>query len=235
MNQSNNEMSGFLAELATEATQKLEAKRALQQDRQTINQNVNSALDRSFKFFSLFANHLNAIEPSIPRVYALDGKSQFSNLKWKSGMAESRKQSLADDALMDYVYFQVRLVVPEPVAVIRRWELFDELKKDLDAFGLRSKEDMVELWRNRSQKVTFQVNLEPEFIVWIRFRGNYSGGVVEVESNNLDGFGGMKGILAPDVLQTGLFDEIGRFLMGRSTALPKAFGLERDFSRNLRS
>jgi hypothetical protein len=231
---SNNEMSGFLAELASEAKQKQEAKCAQQQDRQTIIKNVNDALERSFKFFSLFTNHLNAIEPDIPRVYAMDGKSQFSNLKWKRGMAEFRKQSLADDALLDHVFFQVRLVVPEPVVVTRRWELFDELKKDMDAFGLRAKEDMVELWRNRSQKVTFQVNLEPEFIVWMRLRGNYSNGVVEMESNNLDGFGEMKGLLQPNALQTGIFDEIGRFLMGRSNALPKELGLERDFSRNLR-
>ena len=235
MSQSNNEMSGFLAELESEATQKLEAKRALQQDRQTIEKNVNGALERTFKFFSLFTSHLNAIEPEIPRVYALDGKSQFSSLKWKNGMAEFRKQSLADDALLDYVYFQVRLVVPESVVVIRRWEQFDDLKKDLGVFGLRPREDMVELWRNRSQKVTFQVSLEPEFIIWVRLRGNYINGVVEVESNNLDGFGSMKGLLPPEVLQPGLFDEIGRFLMGRSASLPKEFGLERDISRNLRS
>ncbi|MBU0620823.1 MAG: hypothetical protein KJ795_03150 [Gammaproteobacteria bacterium] len=228
MNQSSNEMSGFLSELASEATQKLEAKRTQQQDRQSINRNVNAALERTFKFFNLFANHLNAIEPDIPRVYALDGKAQFSSLKWKSGMAEFRKQSLADDALLDYVYLQVRLVVPESVVVTRRWELFNELKKDLEAFGLKTKEDMIDLWRNRTQKVTFQVNLEPEFIVWLRFRGNYSSGIVEMESNNLDGFGGIKGMFPPEALHTGILDEIGRFLMGRSTALPMEFRFVRD-------
>lgn len=234
MSQSNNEMSGFLAELASEATQKLEAKRAQQQDLQAINRNVNAALQRSFQFFDLFANHLNAIEPEIPRVYALDGKTQFQQLKWKSGMADYRKQSLADAALLDHVYFQIRLVAPQPVAVTRRWELFDELRKDLDAFGLKPMEDLVELWKNRTQKATFQVDLQPEFIIWIRFRGNYPEGVIEVESNNLDGFGEMKSKLNPDVLQAGMFDEIGRFLMGRSTALPQQMNLVRDFSRNLR-
>ena len=232
MGQSNNEMSGFLAELASEASQKLEAQRAQQQDRQTATQRVNAALERSFHFFHLFAKHLNAIEPDIPRTYALDGKTNFSRLKWKWGIAEYRKQSLADNALMDHVYFQVRLTVPEPVKVTRRWEQFDELKKDIQAFGLKPIEDMHEMWRNRPQKVTFQVSLEPEFLIWMRFQGNYADGSIDLECNNLDGFGEMKAKLKPELLQTGTFDDIGRFLMGRSSSLPQELELKRNFSRN---
>jgi hypothetical protein len=232
MGQSNNEMSSFLAELAGEATQKLEEKRAQQQDRQAMTQSVNAALERSFNFFNLFTKHLNALEPGVPRIYALDGKTQFSQLKWKNGMVEYRKQSLADNALFNHVYFQVRLTVPDPVSVIRRWEQFDEFKKDIQAFGLKPMEDMHEMWRNRPQKVTFQVSLEPEFLIWMRFQGNYAEGSVDLECNNLDGFGGMKAKLKPELLQSSMFDEIGRFLMGRSSALPQELELTRDFSRN---
>ena len=232
MNQSDSEMSGFLAELASEASQKLEAKRAQQQDRQTTTQSVNAALERSFHFFNLFTKHLNALEPDVPRIYALDGKAQFSRLKWKYGMVEFRKQSLADNALMNYVYFQVRLTVPEPVNVTRRWEQYDELKKDIQAFGLKPIEDMHEMWRNRPQKVTFQVSLEPEFLIWMRFHGNYADGRVDLECNNLDGFGEMKAKLKPEQLQAGTFDDIGRFLMGRSSSLPQELELKRDLSRN---
>lgn len=232
MSQSNNETSNFLAELASEASQKLEAQRANQQDRQAMTQSVNAALERSFKFFNLLTQHLNALEPDVPRVYALDGKVQFSRLKWKSGMTEYRKQSIADNALMNHVYFQVRLTIPEPVILTRRWEQFEETRKDLNAFGLKTVEDMHELWRNRAQKVTFQVSLEPEFIIWIRFLGNYADGTVIIESNNLDGFGAMNGQLKPGLLQTSVLEGIGRFLMGRSNGLPQELELAKDFSRN---
>ena len=232
MSQSNNEMSSFLTELAGEASQKLEAKRALQQDHQAVTQSVHTALERTFHFFNLFTKHLNALEPDVSRVYALDGKTQFSQLKWKSGMVEYRKQSLADNALLNHVYFQVRLTVPEPVKVTRRWEQFDEFRKDIQAFGLKSLEDMHEMWRNRPQKVTFQVSLEPEFLIWMRFQGNYADGSVDLECKNLNGFGEMRAKLKPELLQTGMFDEIGRFLMGRTSTLPQELGLTRDFSRN---
>jgi hypothetical protein len=232
MSQSKIEMSSFLAELAGAATQKLEEQRAKQQDRETLTQSVNDALERTYKFFHLFAKHLNALEPEVPRIYVLDGKTQFSQLKWKCGMAEYRKQSIVDNALMDHVYFQIRLTFSDSITVTRRWEQFNEVKKDLAAYGLKTVEDMHELWRNRSQKVTFQVSLEPEFIIWMRFFGNYADGSIELESNNLDGFGMMHGKLKPDLLQSDILDGIGRFLMGRSSELPQELELVRDIPRN---
>lgn len=233
MGQSNSEVSGFLAELAGEATQKQEALRAQQQDRQAMTQSVNAALERTFQFFNLFTRHLNALEPDVPRVYAFDGKSQFSKLKWKSGLVEYRKQSLADNALLDHVFFQARLTTSDPVTVVRRWEQFDEIRKDLDAYGLKPLEDMHEMWRNRPQKVTFQVGLEPEFLIRMRFQGNYADGSVDLTSNNLDGFGEMRAKVDPGLMRAGLFDEIGRFLMGRSSALPQELAFSRVISRNL--
>ncbi|MDD5058185.1 MAG: hypothetical protein PHQ60_09950 [Sideroxydans sp.] len=232
MNQSNTEMSSFLTELAGEATQKLEAQRAQQMDQQAKNQSVNAALDRAFQFFNLFAKHLNALEPEVPRIYAFDGKTQFSRLKWKKGVADFRKQSLADNALLDHVFFQVRLDAPEPVMLTRRWEQYEDARKDIEAFGLKPMADMHDLWRNRSQRANFQVNLEPVIMVRMLFHGNYADGSVNLECNNLDGFGEVKTRLKPELLQPAIFDGIGRFLMGRSNSLPQELGLAHCFSRN---
>lgn len=233
MDQSNTGMSSFLAELAGEASQKLEAQRNQQQDQQAKNQSVNAALDRAFQFFNMLTKHLNALEPEVPRIYALDGKAQFSRLKWRKGIVDSRKQSLADNALLDHVYVQVRLDAPEPITVVRRWEQYEGTKKDIEAFGLKPMADLHDLWRNRVQKANFQVNLEPVILVRMHFQGNYADGSVNLECNNLDGFGEMKSRLQPEMLQAGLFDGIGRFLMGRSANLPQELGLARSFARNL--
>lgn len=233
MSQSNNEMSSFLAELAGEATQTLEAKRSQQQDRHEIEQSVHSALDRAFQFFNVLVKHLNALEPSIERTYAFDGKAHFAPLRWKNGLIEYRKQSLADNALFDHVYFQVKMLVPEPVQVTRRWEQFDEVRKDVLAFGVKPKEDLHELWRNRTQKPTFQITLEPEFLIRMRFQANYTEGCVDLECGNLDGFGEIKAKLRPEQLTTSVFDEFGRYLMGRSKYLPSEIKFTRDLSRNM--
>jgi hypothetical protein len=230
MSQSDASMSSFLAELAGEATQKLEAKRNLQQDRQEMMRRVHDALDRAIQFFTPFCKHLNAIEPAIPRHYVLDGKTRFSNLKWKSGMTSFRKQSLADDALLDHAYFQVRLTAPAPVETSRRWEKFGEFKDEVQAFGLKPMRDLEDMWRERNQQPMLNVTLEPEFILWIRWSGNYSDGTVEIQASNLDGFGRMKGRMAAESLQTATCEEIGRFLMGRVSALPGELGLQHELS-----
>jgi hypothetical protein len=62
--------------------------------------------------------------------------------------------------------------------------------------------------------------------------GNYADGSVDLESNNLDGFGAMTGKLNPELLQSNILDGIGRFLMGRSSTLPPELDLVRNFSRN---
>jgi hypothetical protein len=233
MNQSDAPMSNFLAELAGEATQKLEAKRNLQQDRQEVMRRVHEALQRTEQFFSLFCKHLNAIEPDVPRCYVLDGKSSFSGLKWKSGMISVRKQSLADDALLNHAYFQVRLVSPTPVEATRRWEKFDEFKGEVQAYGLKPRVDLEDLWRVRREHPMLKVELEPELLLWIRFEANYATGCIDVTANNLDGFGKQQASLPPESLQTSTFDGIGRFLMGRANGLPGEFKLERDLSRLL--
>lgn len=228
MNQSDASTSSFLAELAGEATQKLEAKRTEQLDQQEMMRKVNGALERTVQFFTLFCKHLNAIEPPVPRFYVLDGKTCFSDLKWKNGMVSSRKQNLADDALLDHAYFQVRLLAPAPVETTRRWEKFDEFRREVAAYGLKPRVDLEDLWRDRREHPMLKVDLEPELLLWIRFQGNYETGFIDVTANNLDGFGKMRADLPPESFQTATFDEIGRFLMGRANTLPPEFKLERD-------
>jgi hypothetical protein len=233
MSKSDSEMSSFLAELAGEATQRLEAKRAVQQDREEMIQSVNAALDRTFRFFHLFNKHLDALEPEIPRIYTLDGKARFSQLKWKGGLVDYRKQSLADTALLDHVLFQVKLAAPEPVALTRRWDQFNGTKSELQDLGLRPMEDLDDLWKSRPQKDTFQVNLEPEFAIRMRFQGDYDEGNVQMSCNNLECFGATTFKLQPEYVQSGLLDDIGRFLMGRTDLLPQKLLRMRILQRNI--
>ncbi len=228
MTSSNNGMSSFLSELAGEATQTLAAKQVQQIDREAMTQSVSAALQRTFLFFNEFVKHLNALEPTLVRSYVLDAKAQFTPLKWQRGMVESRKQSLADSALYDYVFFQVKMSVPAPVTISRRWEQFEVTRKDLNAFGLKSQIDMHDLWRNRTATPLFHVTLEPELLIQLRFQANYTEGRVELECNNVEGFGLSKGKLTPELLQTSLLEEVGRYLMGRANKMPEVMQLTRD-------
>ena len=221
MNKSGRETSGFLAELAGEATQKLEAKRTREQDHQAMTQSVNAALERTFQFFNLFGKHLDTLEPEIPRVYVLDGKTMFTQLKWKAGRVDYRKQGMADNALMDHVLFHVSLAVSEPVVLSRSWDKFEETKKELQILGLRPMGDLDVLWKSRPQRDIFEVLLAPEFSIRMNFQGSYDDGSVQLSCKNLKGFGVDTFKLQPENIQTGLLDDIARFMIGRADSLPQ--------------
>ena len=84
--------SSLLASLALEAEQSQLGREALDQGTQARNLFVHDALERVFQFFMPFTRHVNTVEPNIKRVYRLDARSVFANLKWHGGVVDSKKK-----------------------------------------------------------------------------------------------------------------------------------------------
>lgn len=216
---------GLLAELAGEATSKLQAMRIEAEDNEARRQRVHAALNKIFQYFHAFSGHVNNIAPVIKRPYPLDDNTAYTLLKWQNAFADSRKHDLSDAAMLNHVTFCVRLQAPEPVIVSRRWNQFETLKHELNAFGLRSLDDMDKLLSNKSQKETFSVRLAPDFLVKTIYQGNYAEGTIQIRSSNFAGFGAANFKLNPESVTREFLDDIGRFLIGRSDSLPMALML----------
>lgn len=212
--------SSLLAELAGEATSKLRALQTEAQDQQAKTQRLHAALSKIFQFLHAFSGYVNNIAPAIPRTYSLDPQTVYTSLKWQNAATDYRKQDLSDTALMDYVSFHVRLTAAEPVTVTRRWNQLDTLKKELHAFGLRALDDLNMLVRNKSQQEIFLARLAPDFLVKIKFQGNYNEGLIDIQCNNLDGFSAAHFKLNPEAVTSELLDNFGCFLIGRTDTLP---------------
>lgn len=212
--------SSLLAELAGEATSKLRALQMDAQDQQAKTQRLHDALSKIFQFLHAFSGHVNNIAPTIPRAYRLDPQTTYTPIKWQNAATDSRKQGLSDTALMDHVSFHLRLTAAGPVTVTRRWNQLDTLKKELHAFGLRALEDLDMLMRNKPQQEFFLTRLAPDFLVKIKFHGNYSEGLIDVQCSNLDGFGAASFKLNPEAVTSKLLDDFGCFLIGRTDTLP---------------
>ena len=212
--------SDLLAELAGEATQKLKAYQTAELDHKVRSENLSAALGKIFQFFSPFSTHLNRIKPVIARPYYADPIAMYNNLQWGDAYTDYRKQSLAESAFFDHVSFRVRLTAANPVIVKRRWNEVETLKKELDAFGLRTLDDLDEVVRGKPKQEFFEVALAPDFLMRIQFQGNYDTGKIDLLCNNFDGFGLASYMLDPETVNQQLLDEIGRFLIGRKDSLP---------------
>ncbi len=219
--------SDLLAELAGEATQKLQALQTEEQDHKARSENLSLALGRIFHFFNPFSTHLNRIKPVIARSYSADPQAIYSNLQWGDAVADYRKQGLSDTAFFDHVSFRVRLTASGSVMVKRRWNEVETLKKELNAFGLRTVHDLDEIVRSKPNQEFFEIELAPDFLMRIQFQGNYDTGKIDLLCNNFDSFGLASYTLDPQETTQQLLDEIGRFLIGRKEGLPALLGSTR--------
>lgn len=225
--------SSLLAELAIESTGKIRAMQSETLAQQARTQLLHASLVKIYQFFHTFSDHVNKISPTIPRSYYVDTNTIYANLKWQKATADYRKQDLSDDALFDHVSFSCRMSAPSPVLITRRWNQLEILKKELDIFGLRALEDLDMLVRIKTQQETFSASLAPDFLIKIKFQGNYNEGLIDISCNNFDGFGVTTFKLNPEWVTQELLDDIGRFLLGRLDDLPLPLKRTRDISKKI--
>lgn len=211
--------SGLLAGLAQEAKECLNSKQASLQAGQAKARSVDEALNRIVKFFYPFIKHVNEVEPAINRTYRYDARTVYSNLKWRGAVIESRKQSISESALMDYVVFSVNLFAPEPVMLKRPWGPLETLKKELHHLRLRVIDDM-ETVNKKPKHEWLEAQLAEDFPVQIRFQGNYTETSIDVMCRNLGAFGVTAYKLDPDDVTPAFLDALGLFLLGRSDKMP---------------
>jgi hypothetical protein len=162
---------------------------------------------------------VNNVEPAINRIYRLDARTVFANLKWEGAIVDARKHSISDSSQLAYVAFSVNLRAPEPVMLKRPWDQFDALKKELHHLRLRTLEDL-EVIHKKPKQEWLEAQLDSALPVQITFKGNYENGKIDVLTRNLADFGQVAFRLEVDDISTALMDELGLFLIGRTAKPP---------------
>lgn len=213
--------SGFLAELAQEAAKKQGANLSATQALQARSQSLSDALNRIAAFFTSLTQFTNDMEPDISRLYRLDARTAFANLKWQSARIDARKQDLSSTALMAHVTFSVNYHAPEAILVTRPWNQLEALKAELGSLNLKVIDD-TELDGKRPKQEWLQVHLSPDLPVYLRFQANYDKGHIDVLSRNLIAFGISSFRLKVEDITSTLLDDIGRVLLSRTDKLPDA-------------
>lgn len=211
--------SSLLASLALEAKQSQQNKVAIDQGKQTRDRSVHEALDRALQFFIPFIRHVNDVAPAINRIYRLDARSVFANLKWQGALVDSRKQNMSESAFLNHVSFSVNLLAPEPVFLKRPWAQFDALVKELNHLKIRSLDDLQEIHKRPKQE-WLEARLDPALPVQVIFQANYELGKVDVLTRNLADFGQAIFRLESESISAALLEELGLFLIGRADKPP---------------
>jgi len=219
--QTNTFGSGFLAELAQEAAKKQASNLDSTQAIKVRSQQVHEALVHTSEFLSSLIQFANNMEPDISRIYRLDARTAFNNLKWKGALLDSRKQDLSATALLAHITFSVNYTAPEAVLVSRPWDQLEALKTELNSLKLKIL-DEAELDSKRPKQEWLQVHLAPQLPVHLRFLANYEKGHIDILSRNLLSFGISSFRLQPEDVNSAMLDDLGRVLLSRADKLPAA-------------
>lgn len=210
-------VGGLLAELELAAKEKIVAGKS---DNTARNREVHDALDRVFRFLDVFCRHTNVLQPAVARTYRLDTRSAYAGLQWREAWARSRRRSLSEKSLLDYVSFRVRLAAPTSVRVCLAWDRAEAFRKDMQLLDLRVAPGVDPEGRVEGNEVV--VELAADFPVQITFAANYDDHRIDVLSRNLEGFGIAAFTCDPKEVTDELLDGLGRFLLARGNCLPAA-------------
>lgn len=218
--------STLLNELAGEAAHVVDRGQVVARDSNDLAQRVHSTLRRIYRYFGPFCEYANVIVPEIRRSYRLDTRTAYANLQWCDAYVSSRNQGEAVDALVDHVTFSVRLRSPDPVVVTRRWDQLQALEKELRILNLHALDDLKLVGKTKQE--WHDVRVTESIPMLMRFMGRYREGRIDVLASNIEGFGIAAFRLDLSDITPQLMDGIGRFLLGRSHALPRALRRLRD-------
>lgn len=210
--------SGFLAELEREAAGRQSS--ADQHDRRARAERLHETLGRIFGFLNALTRHANQLEPEINRPYRLDAQAVYPRLRWRGAFTDYRKESVSENARLSHITLRFRLVAPEPITIVRRWDQLAAFQQELHILNLQTLDELDPT--KKPQQELLQLRLAPEFPVQVSFQGNYEANRIDILSRNLEGFGIAAFTVDAAQVTQSLLDDIGRFLLCRNPTLPAA-------------
>lgn len=214
--------SSLLAQLELEASRKLHAWVATDND-PAGRQAVHNALKLVMEFFTLFIKHVNDVVPQVERLYRLGGGAAYSHLKLQNA-AMARYFRMDDPAAADFlsnVVIGFKLHAPQPVVIKWRRDQVESLREELRQFKLRPLDSLDAIEQMPGQEPV-TVLLAPDFPVQLRFQGNYERNCIDVTALNFGTFGAASFRLEAGSVTSGLMDQIGFYILGRSNEIPEA-------------
>ncbi|MCX7892831.1 MAG: protein kinase [Burkholderiales bacterium] len=208
---------GLLGELAREA-RRLREDSAPEADAASVRVTPEArALDRRmrelFAWLNEFARHLNTIKPAIARVYPLLGIGVLRGLGWQRGLADYRTRMVAGEQLVSRVSFnctfagsgELETEREAPAIEKLHWQLF-ELNVPFTTQEIRNSRGIVDRVRYR---IPFEVRVGAVFECADPARA------VRLYTRNLQRFGAVDYLIAPEHLAPALFDEFGKLVLGK--------------------
>jgi hypothetical protein len=203
----------LLSQLRQQAASRQQELESAQSEKQERSTQIEQGLRALFLYLNEMVQQLNIVKPTIPRHYHLIDNVEFKNLTWQEGFVDSRSLDQSSGAMLEMVSFSCQLAAPGSVTVSRNDLLIDRFQTQLFDYGLQFSCKEFRNERRYVERAEFEI--QPKINVTARWKADFSQGKIILETRNLERFGSVPHVIAPELIDQQLLEEFGRLIIGQ--------------------
>lgn len=203
----------LLDQLRRQAESKQQAQQQVIAEQAVHSDAIDKALRHVFFYLHELTQQLDVIKPEIQRTYQLADTLEFSNLVWQQGFADYRTQAQSAGALIELVTFSFKLLGRGQLRTQREGPAAERFRAMLFDFGLSF--ECKEFRNERGYLERAEFTIACEFAVNLRWRADYSQGMILLEAHNLERLGTAVYPIKPSCIDYDLLDAVGRLALGQ--------------------
>ena len=199
-----------------------EAKRAEENrpdPQEVLDLRVSDALQRSYQYLKELTEQLNVATPTYTgKGYAMVGVPEFDGLAWENGRIDFGVQEISPEKnLCKQVSLYYRLSGNKQLKVSREYPACERLKQILTDNKIEFKTDEKRNDRGSLLQTTFMFPCEVKASVVLS--GNFETGKLLLKLRNVERFGIMDFVLAPEAISDASLDELTGLILGETNRI----------------
>lgn len=179
---------------------------------------IGEALAKAYRYLGEFARQQNQQRPAYPKGYAIAGVPDFSGLRWEEGHADYHDREISRGVRRyERVSLRFRLSGGKEVKVAREFPASEKLQQLLEDCGIRFSSRAT--WSKRGSLELTEFAFPCEVGASLQLLGQFDTGSLLLRTSNVCGFGSMEQMLAPEAVDETSLEELGNYILVKTTRL----------------
>lgn len=185
---------------------------------QEINALVSGAVEKAYRYLKEFTEQLNIVKPAYVKEYSFVGVPKFDGLIWKSSQIDIRtRETSPTSKTYEQFTLHFRLSANKQLRATRESPADEKLKQLL--LDTKIKFTTQEERNERGSIVRTAFVLPCEVEASLQLVGNFDTGKLLLRTRNVEDFGMLEHVLAPEAITEESLDELTGFILGESSRI----------------
>ena len=183
-----------------------------------IDARVSQAVEKAYRYLKEFTDQLNIVKPAYAKEYAIVGIPNFDGLIWDEGKIDlNTREGTPTTKLFDRFTLQFRLSANKQLRVTRDSPAYEKLNQVLleNKITFSAHEERNE----RGIVVRASFVLPCEVNATLLLAGNFKTGKLLLRTRNVERFGLLEHVVAPEAITDESLDELTGFILGESARI----------------